>query len=94
MQISVNFACSETAALPVLVVEWLMRILTSIVQPAACFLSAGITNYLHCGTIRPKFVRHNDMRLAVPFHGFPEELQRRLTIAAFIHRHRTHRHAS
>jgi len=63
----------------------LVGILTSIVQPATCFLFIGNADGLHRRTVRPQLVRHNYMWLPVPFHRFPEEFQCRILITAVGH---------
>lgn len=59
-----------------------VRILGPIVESAASVLFVGVADDLHRGTVGSKFVGHNDVRFAVPFHRFPEEFQCGLAIAA------------
>ncbi len=52
-----------------------MRILSSVVFPAARFLPLLVADVLHCRAVGPEFVSHQDMRMTVTLHGFSEEFQ-------------------
>lgn len=45
-----------------------VSILASAVQPAACYLFAGVADGLYGGTVRPNSIGHYHMRLAESFH--------------------------
>ena len=62
-----------------------VRVLGAIVEPTEGFLSTGIANDLHGGAIGPQFVGHDNLRLDVTPHGFPEEFQRCFAILALRH---------
>ena len=62
-----------------------MRILSSVVYPATCFLPASISYDHHRGAVRTQFVRYYNFRLAIALHRFSYELQRGFTISALTY---------
>ena len=73
---------SEAEHRPLSSSEWQMRIRNPVVQPASRFLPITVSDGLHRGAIRPKSVCDYDLRLSVPLHCFPEEIQRCFAITA------------
>lgn len=45
-----------------------VRILSTIVQPAARFLFRYVSNVLHSSAVRSEFVGHDDFRSAISLH--------------------------
>ena len=48
--------------------EGQMRILSSVVQPATCFLLLCVANDLYPSTVRTKSVSHDDFRSPIALH--------------------------
>jgi hypothetical protein len=59
---------SEALHCPLPSSKWQMRILGTIVQPATCFLSVCVADFLHRSTIRAEFVGYDFLRLTVSPH--------------------------
>ena len=60
-----------------------MRVFSPIVQPAATFLVAGVTDDIHRCPIRPEAVSDNHFRLTIALHRALQKTQRRLAIPTF-----------
>ena len=59
-----------------------MRILSSVVYPATCFLPVSISYDNHRCAVGTQFVRYYNFRLAIALHGFSYEFQRGFAIGA------------
>jgi hypothetical protein len=69
-RISAGFAFVGSAASHVLVAEMEVGIFGAIVLPAALILTVGVSDDLHCCTIRSQLVRHDNFWLASRFIVF------------------------
>jgi hypothetical protein len=58
-----------------------MGIFCAIVEMPAALLTPGISNLFHSRAIRVAPVRYDDPGIAIPFHGFSHEFQRRSFIS-------------
>jgi hypothetical protein len=58
-----------------------VRILNSVISPAARFLPFSVADVLHRRAIGPEFVGHDMLWPTKAFHQFPEEFQRCLAIS-------------
>jgi hypothetical protein len=63
--------------------EWQVRIFSPIIQMPAKFLAPRISNLFHGRAIRMALVGYYDMRIAIPLHGFSNELQCRSLVFGF-----------
>ena len=59
-----------------------MRILSSVVYPATCFLPVSISYDHHRCAVGTQFVRHNHFWPAVALHCFSEKFQCRFAVSA------------
>jgi hypothetical protein len=62
-----------------------MRILSSVVYPATCFLPVSISYDHHRCAVGTQFVRYYNFRLAIALHWFSYEFQRGLAISTLTY---------
>jgi hypothetical protein len=62
-----------------------MRVLSSVVYPATCFLPVRISYDHHRCAVGTQFVSHYNSRLATALHRFSYEFQRSLAISALTY---------
>jgi hypothetical protein len=64
--------------------KWLVRILGTVIEPAARFLPFLVTDDFHRGAIGTQLIRHDGMRVPIALHCFPRNFNAVLRSRRFV----------